>query len=109
MPFLGMLWGFIKSPIGRYVGGALLIGIALWIAVHKFNNWKDGIREEGRLAGRAEVTAEVQAVVAENNRVNRQVEQRVDTALTSFVGRLEDTLSHVRGQSATIAGNIINQ
>jgi vacuolar-type H+-ATPase subunit E/Vma4 len=100
---------FLAKPLVKYLGGALLVGIVLWIAVAKFNNWKDSIREEGRLAGRAEVTQEFQAIVDENNKVNRRVEKRVDEALTGFVTRLESTLDRVRGQSAQIAGDINQQ
>jgi hypothetical protein len=100
---------FFAKPLVKYLGGALLIGLVLWVAVAKFNNWKDSIHEEGRLAGRAEVTQEFQAIVDENNRVNRKVEARVDEALDGFVTRLERTLDRVRGQSATIATNITQQ
>lgn len=100
---------FFARPLVKYLGGALLIGLAVWFAVHSFNNWKDGIREEGRLQGRAEVTKEFQAIVDENNRVNRKVEQKVDDALNRFVGKLEITLSKVRTDSAKIAGGIVDQ
>lgn len=100
---------FLARPLVKYLGGALLIGLALWFAIAQFNNWKDGIREEGRLQGRAEVTKEFQAIVDENNRVNRKVEAKVDEALNKFVGKLEKTLDRVRGDSAKIAGGIVDQ
>lgn len=87
------------KPLIRYLGGALLVALVVWFAVHKWNAYTDSLREEGRLVGRAEVTREVAAVVAENNRVNRNVEAAVQTALNSFTERLEGTLERVRAQS----------
>lgn len=115
LPFVAPLLGFVSKPLVKYLGGALLVGIIIWVAVAKFNNWKDSIREEGRLAGRAEVEAQVREIVANNNRVNRTVEQQVDSALNQFTGRLTEQLDRIRGESTTyyrtierqIAGNPI--
>jgi hypothetical protein len=100
---------FFARPLVKYLGGALLIGLMIWFAVNKWNNFKDGLIEEGRLAGRAEVTAEFEALVAENNRVNREVEQRVDGALTNFADRVDQVLRRLRVQEGRIAGDIMKQ
>ena len=100
---------FFARPLVKFLGGALLIGLAVFLAVHQFHKFEDGLREEGRLKGRKEVTVEFQAIVDENNKVNRKVEQKVDDALGRFVGKLEDTLTKVRGDSAKIAGNVVYQ
>jgi hypothetical protein len=67
----------LVRTIGKYVGGALLIALAVWFAVHKWNAYKASIFEEGRQQGRAEVTLEYKKIVESNDATNRRVEAKV--------------------------------
>lgn len=101
-----MLLAFFTKPLVKYLGGAILIGLLCWFAVHKWNNFKEGLVEEGRQLGREEVTIEFENLVADNNETNRKVEQKVEEALSMFTDGLDRTLNRVRQQTQVIERDI---
>lgn len=43
-----MIWGFVKSPVGKWVAIAAAFGVALLVGKCALDNWKTSLREEGR-------------------------------------------------------------
>lgn len=84
---------FFARPLVKkllpWVFGGLFAAILLWVAIGKWNNFKEGLIEQGRVEGRAEVTEQVRKKVAENNRVNREVDSRIKARLDAFADRFE--------------------
>jgi hypothetical protein len=81
---------FVSKPIVKYLGGALVIGLAVWFAVHSWNNYKAGLIEQGRKAGFSQAEAQFNAKIAENDRVNREVERGLIQGLTGFAKAFND-------------------
>ena len=106
---LMLLWKFITSPFGKYLMLALAVAGAMWFGIHKFNDWKASLIEGGRMTGRAEVAEQYRVQVAENDKVNRLVEERLNGGLDVFFGRLDEKLSDVSGRGNAEAGSIAEQ
>jgi hypothetical protein len=102
-----LLLSFFARPLVKYLGGALLIGLMVWFAVHKWNNYKDSLIEEGRLKGRAEITLEYKKIVASNDATNRRVEKKVDEALGDFSAGLDKELGKLRANERGVANDIL--
>lgn len=108
---------FLAKPLVKkflpWVLGGVAAAILLWVAVGKWNSYKEGLREEGRAQGRAEVTEQYRKQVAENNRVNREVEKQVGDKLTDFAEKIEreriERISNENRASRTIERTIIEQ
>lgn len=100
---------FFARPLVKYLGGALLIGLLVWFAVHKWNAYKDGLIEEGRLKGRAEITLEYKKIVAANDATNRRVEAKVDEALVRFDEGVDKSLAKLRANERGVATDILKR
>lgn len=101
------LW--LAKPFVKYLLIALAVVAVIGAGVLWWKNHEASLIEEGRQIGRKEITMEYQAIVRENDRVNRKVEEKVDSALTKFTSRLSQTLDKVRVDSAKIAGDVASQ
>lgn len=78
------LLAFLARPIVKWVGGALLVVLALWFAIHTWNNYKEGLIEQGRKAGFEQAQKQFNDKIAENDRVNREVERGLVAGLQGF-------------------------
>ena len=76
---------FVSKPIVKYLGGALVVGLAVWFAIHTWNNFKEGLIEQGRKAGFEQAEKQFNARIAENDRVNRRVEQGLTEGISEFL------------------------
>lgn len=103
------LMSFFARPLVKYLGAALVIGLLVWFAVAKWNAYKAGIFEEGRLKGRDEITLEYKKIVASNDATNRRVEQKVDEALDDFSNGIDAKLARLRTDERKVATDIINR
>lgn len=79
-----MLMAFLTRPFMKWIGIGLLALLVIGFAVHKWNNFTESLIEEGRVLGFKECQDAVNKKIAENDRVNRKVEERVGSELDGF-------------------------
>lgn len=100
---------FLASPLAKWVGGGLVIAVALFFAVKAWNNFTNGLVEKGRAQGRAEITEQYRKQVADNDRVNRQVEAQVEASVQRFADRLSERLKTLDKSAQVQADKIERQ
>lgn len=95
MSFIAALFArpLVKKLLPWALGG-IVAAILMWVAVAKWNHFKEGLIDQGRIEGRAEVTEQVRQKVADTNRVNREVEQRIGNRLDKFAEQFNKDRSH---------------
>lgn len=91
MPFLAIL----MKPMTKYVLGAIGIALLLMFTIHRWNGFKEGLRQEGR----DQMAEQVRKVVAKNDQNNRSLEQSLQSVLASYGTRLEVSLNRMDAKS----------
>lgn len=96
------LLSFFAKPLVRYVGLALLVAMVIGFAVHRFNGFKESLREEGR----QQMVQKYRGIVAKNNEDNRRIERDIQSSLDGYGQRLDAALDRMnekqRAQAQTV-------
>ena len=93
------LLAFLARPLVRYIGICLLILSLILFVNHRFNSFKESLREEGRV----QMAEKYRGIVKQNDADNRRIERDVQGSLDAYGKRLEASLSRMDAKQQAMA------